>query len=462
VLALVGALVAMLLIVLLWPASRTAPADREADTSTDRAVGGLEPRFQINRSRLQQRLEALEGRGAGQWGGTDYASAKTLEAEAQGAHDAGNVTMAVERQDQAARQLDAVESAASRALEATLAAGEKALAAGEQELALQDFDLARRIDARDPRIAADERRARTLTSALPLLAAARNAESAHNYTRAVQAYGHLLSQDPGNPIAAQGLARVTAAGNDERFAKAIGRGFTALAAGRLKEAKDAFEKARALRPGAGEPQEGLKRVAAASAAKGFTNVRNKAAALEAQGRWEEAGEIYDSVLQQDPSIGFAREGKERVQAHQEPAGSSRGHAPKPASHDTLGRSLQTLIDHPEKLITSRQEAGTLLKLVASDPSPELLAQATRLQGLLAQLEIPVHLSLVSDEATLVVITGIGEIGTFGRRDIDLKPGQYTLIGTRDGYRDVRREITVAPGEENATISVSCTEPLAPT
>jgi len=75
------------------------------------------------------------------------------------------------------------------------------------------------------------------------------------------------------------------------------------------------------------------------------------------------------------------------------------------------------------------------------------------------MDRPVHLSLVSDNATEVQIESIGEFGTFAKREIELKPGRYTVIGTRDGYRVVRRDITVAPGQESQTIRVSCSDPI---
>ena len=75
------------------------------------------------------------------------------------------------------------------------------------------------------------------------------------------------------------------------------------------------------------------------------------------------------------------------------------------------------------------------------------------------LDKPIRLSLVLDNATAVAIPSIGQFGTFAKRDIQLKPGRYTVIGTRDGFRDVRRDITIAPGQESQTISVSCSDPI---
>jgi len=54
---------------------------------------------------------------------------------------------------------------------------------------------------------------------------------------------------------------------------------------------------------------------------------------------------------------------------------------------------------------------------------------------------------------------VGTFGSFSRRDIELKPGHYTVIGTREGYRDVRRDITVSPGQQTQTVNVSCSEPI---
>lgn len=82
----------------------------------------------------------------------------------------------------------------------------------------------------------------------------------------------------------------------------------------------------------------------------------------------------------------------------------------------------------------------------------------RVSALLPEFERPVRLSLVSDGFTQVTITNVGAFGSFTHRDVELKPGRYTVIGSREGYRDVRRDISVSPGQTQ-TISVSCYEPI---
>ena len=58
--------------------------------------------------------------------------------------------------------------------------------------------MARRIDPKSARAGQSLQRARNLSSVLPLLANARNAEAAKDYARAAQDYSQALSLDPGN------------------------------------------------------------------------------------------------------------------------------------------------------------------------------------------------------------------------------------------------------------------------
>jgi serine/threonine protein kinase len=436
------------------------PGAASPDTAVAPAPdNSAEAKLQATRDNFDRRLAALEARGAGVWGGPEFAMAKTRAAESVGAHDAGNVRLAQQRLADASDLLDQVDSRAPQALAAQVAAGQKALASGQEELANQAFDLARRIDPNDRRIAEGQRHTRNLNGVLPLLADAENAERAQNYSRAAQDYSQALSLDPGNEKARAGLARSNAAFGNDNYAKAVGSGFAALGAGRLDDAHDAFAKARALRPNGVEASEGLRRVGAALSAKGFALLRQRAAGLEAQERWDEAVQAYDAALQADPSLVFAQEGKNRA-----------------AARAQLGAAMQALIDRPERLSSQsvREQARTLIQTANEQTSsgPVLRSQIARLGLLLpdyeksarsdasrADMDKPVRLSLVSDNATEVAIPSIGQFGTFAKRDIQLRPGRYTVIGTRDGYRDVRRDITIAAGQESQTISVSCSDPI---
>src|SRR6266853_1970603 len=429
------------------PAPRNGAADNLAppgSTAAPAATAKATARFATDRAGFDRRLAVLETRGAGVWGGAEFAAAKTRAAESVGAYDAGSLALAQQRLAQAVRLLEAVERAAPAALTAQLAAGERALSAGQQELAAQAFDLAARIDPRDPRAALGQCRARRLSGILPLLADAENAQAALEYSRAAQDYIQVLTLDPKNAQARLGLARSSAASGDDSYAKAAGEGFAALGAGRLEEARAAFTRARSLRPSGVEALQGLRRVNAVTGERGFAAIRARGAGLEAQERWDEALQLYTSALRQDRSLVFAQEGRARATARMQ-----------------LEDAMQALIDRPERLASPqvRNEAVALLQSAQEQPSPgsDLRAQLARLSALLPEFEKPVPVSLTSDSLTQVAIPSVGAFGSFARRDIELKPGHYPVIGTRDGYRDVRRDITVSPGQQTQTVNVSCSE-----
>ena len=88
----------------------------------------------------------------------------------------------------------------------------------------------------------------------------------------------------------------------------------------------------------------------------------------------------------------------------------------------------------------RDEATQLLQTASQEasPGPVLSSQISRLTVLLPGSELPVHLSMVSDSQTQVAIEGVGNFGSFSQRGVELKPGHYTVTGTRDGYREVHR------------------------
>ena len=338
-----------------------------------------------------------------------------------------------------------LDDAARAALDSDLRLGERALAAGNAKGARRAFDAAGRIAPGDPRVSDGLRRAGLVGGVRPLLADALSAEEGHDYARAAQDYSQALSLDPHSARARAGLDRVTAAFGADGYARDLAGGFAALGAGRLDEAQYDFEHARTLRPAGEEARIGLERVRAALGVRRYSEMRTHAAELEGQERWGEALQEYQSLLRLNPSLEFARQGADRV-----------------AARAQLANRLQAFLDDPQLLASaaSRTEAQGLVEQAHSQASgPVLRSLADRLAILLPSYDKPVHLALLSDNLTQVAIPQIGSFGTFSRRDVELKPGKYTVIGTRAGFRDVRRYVTIAPGPQMRTITVRCLEPI---
>lgn len=417
------------------PAAPESPAQRDALNRYARA-----------RNSLGRHLAALEARGAQTWGGEAFGRAQQQAAAADSARETGNVVAAQERVSDGERLAREVDGRAGSALAEQLDIGTRALGAGDADSAAQAFALARRIDPGNQRAQDGERRVHRLAGLVPLFTDGQSAENRRDWSRAAQDYSQALALDPGNAVARAGLERAHAGLGADAYSRAIGRGYAALGAGRLEEARETFEGAHRLRPAGQEAVEGSRQVGAALEARGRAEMRQHALALEAQERWPEAEQAWSDLLQSDPTLGYAQEGRHRS-----------------ANRASLARGLQALIDHPDRLVAppTRDEAARLLQQArATTPEgPQLRAQVARLEQLIPQFDHPVRLALVSDNATQVAIPGIGSFGTFARREIELKPGRYTVIGTRNGYHDVRRDFMVMPSQDSPTVSVTCSDPI---
>ncbi len=60
---------------------------------------------------------------------------------------------------------------------------------------------------------------------------------------------------------------------------------------------------------------------------------------------------------------------------------------------------------------------------------------------------------------MVIVYKVARLGTFSERELTLRPGTYTAVGTRNGFRDVRETFTLSHDEAVAPVMIACTEPI---
>ena len=223
----------------------------------------------------------------------------------------------------------------------------------------------------------------------------------------------------------------------------MSRGLIAVQEERWQAAREAFEQASRLKPGAPEVADGLARTAAGERRSLVRAGISRGLELEASESWAEAERAYSAVLQTDPEAAAALAGHERA-----------------ARRADLDERLEHYLNEPGRLTTPSvfEDASGLVADAReiTQRGPRLEAQAARLEQLLAQAATPVPVILESDGAT---VYRVGRLGVFGRRELSLRPGAYTAVGSRDGYRDVRVSFRVEAGGTPKTVMVSCSESL---
>jgi tetratricopeptide (TPR) repeat protein len=263
---------------------------------------------------------------------------------------------------------------------------------------------------------------------------------------ALGSYREALAIDSGWEPARVAIGEISGSLQDAELDRLMSAGFNSLAAEDFAAAEQSFRAALALQPGVRAAEDGLTQAEQGAKLARIALTQARALAFERRELWDQAVTQYRDVLATDGNLLFAQTGLERAQAR---AG--------------LDAKLTNLIDNPSLLLgdTVLVDARKLLEQAAAqtDKGPRLEGQIDRLGQLLELASRPIPVRIESDQLTEVTLYRVGALGVFAAKQVELRPGTYTAIGSRDGYRDVRRTFTVLPGRELPPVTVVCVEPI---
>jgi hypothetical protein len=428
-------------------AAPAAPVPAKAQPNEDlERLAVAKQEFEELRPAVAKRLEALEARTAGAWGGEIFARGKRVLTEADAAFGRREHEAALASLRAADADLAATEKLAAEQLRAALDAGAKALEQGDAAAARVQLERALQIDAANAVAKRGLERVATLGEVSALLAEARAAEERGDRAAAEAAFRKALALDRDARAAREGLARLQAQAGNAAFASAMSQGLDALARREYAAARAAFERAGQIRPGAPEVADGLAQVERALGDRALAAHVDAAQQAERGERWAEALAEYRKALAIDRNLALAQQGVERAEPRA-----------------MLDAELAAYLERPERLFSPDVRAAARTAIARARgldaPGAALERQVAAVDALITGAETPQRVALTSDNQTEVTVYRVGRIGTFERKEIELLPGRYTVVGMRAGYRDVRREFTLLPGREAPTLAIRCEEPI---
>jgi len=162
--------------------------------------------------------------------------------------------------------------------------------------------------------------------------------------------------------------------------------------------------------------------------------------------WQAAAGLYQKALAVDAGAAFARTGLVRANGRLQ-----------------LHKQLDHYLSDPARLSSPEPLANVekLLSAAGEAPAgePRLAEKISLLRRHVAEARVPLPVRFYSDGETEVVIYHVGRFGRFRDHQLELRPGTYTAVGSRAGYRDVRRVFTVLPGKPPPPIDIRCEEPV---
>ena len=398
------------------------------------------------RTSIDERMQKLTARAAAVWGGEEFVRANERLTAGDEDYAAREYDTAMQKFEEIPPLLDVLEKRAPAVLAEQLKAGAKAIQDGRSADARTAFELAAKLEPTNQVAARGLKRAATLDQVLALLTTAERLEKDGDATAAADNFRKVLALDADTTRASEGLARISSRQANDAFDSAMARGYNALAATNYSQARDAFEAARAIRPNAAEIPQALRQIEQEQRT-GVIGVKlQNASQFEAQEKWADAVKEYRTVLDLDSTVAAANEGVARA-------------APRAA----LNEQLELYLTQPERLFSQSVRAAAKETLARArtiaNPGPILTRQLKTLGEWVARADVPVEVALQSDNLTQVTIYRVGELGAFQQRSLELVPGSYTVVGSRPGYRDVRREISVMPGAAPAPVVIRCEDKI---
>ena len=427
-------------------ASASIPANEDGSPWSDAQLAHQRKEAQELAAELLELQLALKERGVEQWAADAFAAVTPLATAGDALYKNRQYAEATVQYKQGVAALKALQESIPQVLSQLLEQARQALAKGDASAALAALATAAVIEPDNSDIAVLKQRAEVLPKLLPLLDEAQTAEAADDLAKAQSLLEQAIKLDPLHEGAQSALQRVTASARNRGFNQSMSEGYAALNAGRFDSARKAFTAAAKLQPGSKEAASALQEVATAETAQRLASLDQQGQRDEQQEQWDKAVAAYEQAQKLDKSVLFASEG----------LGRSRMRA-------QLDKQLRTALADPLRLSDAAVAAATEQLLAQAKQvaprGPLLEQQISQLDTALRKANTSVNVTLRSDEKTEVIVYKVARLGSFAERELTLRPGNYTALGTRAGYRDVRQTFTITADAAPAPVTIVCTEPI---
>ncbi|MCZ6664103.1 MAG: hypothetical protein O7B81_02240 [Gammaproteobacteria bacterium] len=394
-----------------------------------------------------EKLDSLESMDAESWAKTEIHLIRERIAEGEKAYREKRYVAAKNSYLDSVERIERLLSGIPDIVEKLTDVGYLALDNGDSVQAAGAFDEVLAIDPDHARAKHGRARAETLDQVLALVGQAEGYERMQQIDKALTANREAVKIDPDAPGAAAAITRFERAERESAFRIAMSSGFRAFEIQEFRKAREAFQRAVKLDPNAPEAKSAIKQTDNAEASFKIERYLGGARKAEREEQWHTAAKQFEAALKIDPRLSPAIAAKQNAEMRHR-----------------LDVKLTAYLARTDRFSADavHEEASRILASAQGVPTPGRLLQKqiADLSHALKLARTPVAVSLQSDNLTAVTIYRIGDLGRFEVREVPLLPGEYTAVGKRDGYRDVRVEFVVKPVAQGPVITVRCDEQFA--
>ena len=415
----------------------------EPQQTVDPAIQALEKqKAEKTLAEFLKLKKRIDQKGVAEWGGKEYEEMTTLSREADERFMDYTFLAAAEKYTQAGRKAAGLADTTQAVFQRLFEEGRKALEDGDSDIAQKKFRTALMIEPSSEPAQRSLERAEKLDAVNRLVESGKTHEENDRFAFAHTDYQEALKLDPESKDVQKALNRVKDRIVGQQFQKLMSDGLTAYHDGRYQSARTQLIKAKSFRPDSREVRNALLQVNEAIRLAKIEKMRQKALTAEQTENWETALSSYLAVLKIDPNISFAVQGKERA-----------------LEQIRVAKRIRFFLQKPDAMESNPQLQNAVLVIEEAESlqprGPRLSERLDKLKALVDVARTPVKVIIESDNITKVAVYKVGKLGRFTTRELSLRPGSYTLVGSRDGYKDVRQKIIVKPRQKALRVTAIC-------
>lgn len=173
-------------------------------------------------------------------------------------------------------------------------------------------------------------------------------------------------------------------------------------------------------------------------------------------QWLMANENYNKILEIDADINEIIYKKQRVKGYIK-----------------LNKLLNNIVSKPERLQNDQifhqsKKSLEFIKLELSQnnnfyykklKTPILYKKIIIAEDLIKKANTIINVTLKSDNKTEITLYRVKKLGKLIEKNITLRPGNYTIVGSKAGYRDFRKNYKIKASDKNVIIYIQCKDKI---
>ena len=427
------------------PASSvSSPASPSSDADAGNAESVIREQFMRELTEYESDTEPqIDAMRLDETNPTQDADLRELKQQAIARFGAGDYLQAREKLREAKTLFEQIEARRDEQLQSIKRDAQAAFADNRAEQAQQLITRALQLRADDVEMINLQARVAVLPAVLDALAVAEVARIENRPQNEIAALSKAHALDPARSEVQTRLEKVRAEYAKQQLRSSLANAARALNAGDLQSAKKHLANAEQV------------------AAPGDAQVARLAAQLQQATRARE----FDDQLR---LAEFARQQDDWQQAHTRLARAVQLRPDNPRAVDAYRQATQlleamrridALIVNAARLSDENVAAATSSYLTETESltklSAKFAARHAELTRLTAQYGESVEVAVVSDNATEIIVRGVGRVGKTKRRTIRLRPGNHTFEGSRRGYQSKLVAVEIKPGAAGVEVTVIC-------